>query len=95
MGEMYLKPYKPIAKRRTDIFTYIVRFVCGCLLGVLIGGYIAVRTNQNSAQAFALEGDASFPFLFYITVLGVTLFTGFIAAILGDSFWGMFRRKYP
>lgn len=90
---MFLKPYKPIARRRTDIFTYVVRFICGCIVGVILGGYIAFRTYRSDTQALAIDGEFTFTTAFYLTVLSITVITGLISAILGDTFWGMFSGK--
>jgi hypothetical protein len=93
MSGIFLKPYKPIARRRTDIFTYIVRFLCGCIAGVVIGGFIAVKLYSAQAQALAIDGEITFTTSFYLTVLSITVITGIISAILGDTFWGMFSGK--
>lgn len=93
MGDIFLKPYKPLARRRTDILTYIVRFVCGCIAGIIIGGFVAIRTHQSQAQELFLQGDLVFTSSFYMTLLGITIVIGIIAMLLGDAFWGMFSGK--
>lgn len=93
MAEMFLKPYKPIARRRTDLFTYFVRFICGSIVGVLLGGFIAFRSHGLEARSLFVDGDVVFSTSFYLTLLLVTIITGLISAILGDAFWGMFSGK--
>lgn len=93
MSDIFLKPYKPAARHRTDIFTYIVRFICGCFFGLFVGVYIAYRTNSGTAQVAALDGEATFNVSFYFTLIGVTLLIGIFASLLGDSFWGMFKKR--
>lgn len=64
---------------RPDAFAYVVRFVCGALLGAVLAGSILLR-------AYFRPGWYE-PWSPKLIVVVVVLLCGGLAAFLGDRFW--------
>lgn len=94
-----LPPYQPIPKHRLDRLTYIVRFVCGAVAGLIVGCMASVyaisiffRTNRFGNYAAEKNVDIFDyePALYAVCGVAILIFVficGLGAMILGDRFW--------
>lgn len=95
-----LSPYKPIPKHKPDRLTYIVRFICGAVVGLIMGCMASVYAinfivRSNRYGNYALVKNSDFfeyePVLYTVCGVAILIFVlvfGFGAMILGDRFWG-------
>ena len=94
-----LSPFQPIPKPKTDSLTYIVRFVCGAIMGFIMGCiasvyaiFIIFRHNRILDFAAIEKGTIlEYETLLYtvcgIAILLFILVFGLGAMIFGDRFW--------
>ncbi len=101
-----LLPYKPIPKHKPDRLTYIVRFVCGAVVGLIAGCIASIyailcifRTYRFRKYGVLENVDILDyePVLYTVCGVAILIFTiifGFCAMILGDRFWGNVLDQY-
>lgn len=87
---MNLKPYRPIPKHNSDWLTYAVRFVCGAIVGLIVGGLLSLRYLHSTSWGIAFDGYITISVRYIVNTICISLFVGVFAAIYGDRFWEWF-----
>lgn len=105
MTEKKLKPFIPIPKHKTDILTYLVRFVFGIIFGVIFTFILLIILGGGRGgpmipyigkqlKIFIEIGPRTMDPIFLIILVVIVLFWGIISAVFGDRFWSIIFKSF-